>query len=86
MSFRTSGLLRVRLILASWAGSRSILKALAEEAHNVVPVVRNSSVSVEREGVAVAVGASRPGTGYNEYAAVDVRTTRKLSRGFDSER
>jgi hypothetical protein len=64
----------------------SILRALAEEEHSAVPVVRKKSVSVERDGVAVVAGASRPGTGYSEYAAVAVRTTKKLSRGFDRER
>jgi 5-deoxy-D-glucuronate isomerase len=64
----------------------SIFRALAEEAHSAVPVVRKKSVSVEREGVAVVAGAKSPGTGYNEYAAVAVKTTRKLSRGFDKER
>lgn len=86
MSFRTSGRLRVRLIFASCSGSKSILKAFAEEEHRAVPVVRNKRVSVESEGVAVAAGASKPGTGYNEYAAVAVRTTRKLNRGFERER
>jgi len=51
-----------------------------------VPDVRKKSVRVERDGVAVAAGASRPGTGYSEYAAVALRTTRKERRGFDSER
>jgi hypothetical protein len=64
----------------------SILNAFAEDEHRAVPVVRNSSVRVEREGVAVAAGARRPGTGYREYAAVAVRTTRKLRRGFERER
>jgi hypothetical protein len=64
----------------------SMLKAFAEDAQSAVPVVRKRSVRVESEGVAVTAGASRPGTGYREYAAVDVRTTRKLSRGFVRER
>lgn len=63
-----------------------MLKALADAEHNAVPDVRKKSVRVEREGVAVAAGASSCGTGYSEYAAVAVRTTRKESRGFDSER
>ncbi|CAI6335944.1 unnamed protein product [Periconia digitata] len=86
ISLRTSGLFRVLLIFASCSGSMSILKALADDAHSAVPVVRKNSVSVERDGVAVAVGASSPGTGYSEYAAVAVRTTRNESRGFDRER
>lgn len=64
----------------------SILKALADAEHNAVPEVRKRSVSVEREDVEVAAGARSSGTGYNEYAAVAVRTTRKESRGFDKER
>jgi hypothetical protein len=64
----------------------SMLKAFADAEHSAVPDVRKRSVRVEREGVAVAAGASSCGTGYNEYAAVAVRTTRKESRGFDSER
>jgi hypothetical protein len=63
-----------------------MLRALAEDEHNAVPVVRKKSVRVESEGVAVAAGVRSPGTGYREYAAVAVSTTRKLSRGFDSER
>lgn len=63
-----------------------MFKAFADAVHKAVPDVRNKSVSVDREGVAVAAGASRPGTGYNEYAAVPVRTIKKESRGFDSER
>jgi hypothetical protein len=64
----------------------SMLSAFAEAEHSAVPDVRKKSVRVEREGVAVAAGANSPGTGYNEYAAVAVRTTRKDRRGFDSER
>ena len=63
ISFRTSGRLRVRLILASWAGSRSMLRALADEQHSAVPVVRKRRVRVERDGAAVTVGARRAGTG-----------------------
>ena len=63
-----------------------MLNAFAEAEHKAVPVVRNSRVRVDREGVAVAAGASSPGTGYREYAAVAVRTTRKLRRGFERER
>ena len=72
--------------MASCCGSMSMFRAFAEDAHSAVPVVRKKSVSVDREGVAVVAGARRPGTGYNEYAAVAVRTTRKLRRGFDKER
>jgi hypothetical protein len=59
---------------------------LADAEHSAVPDVRKKSVRVESEGVAVAAGASSPGTGYSEYAAVAVSTTRKVRRGFDSER
>ena len=72
--------------MASCSGSKSMFKAFAADAQSAVPVVRKSSVSVEREGVAVAAGESSPGTGYSEYAAVAERTTRKLRRGFDNER
>jgi hypothetical protein len=40
-----------------------MLKAFADAEHNAVPDVRKKSVRVERDGVAVAAGASRPGTG-----------------------
>jgi hypothetical protein len=63
-----------------------MLRALAEDEHSAVPVVRKKRVRVDSDGVAVAAGASSPGTGYKEYAAVAVSTTRKLRRGFDSER
>lgn len=63
-----------------------MLKAFADAEHSAVPEVRNSSVRVESDEVDVAAGASSSGTGYNEYAAVAVRTTRKESRGFVNER
>lgn len=63
-----------------------MLKALADAEHRAVPDVRKNNVRVESDGVAVAAGASNCGTGYNEYAAVAVSTTRKESRGFDKER
>jgi hypothetical protein len=64
----------------------SMLKAFAEAEHSAVPDVRNKRVRVESDGVAVAAGASSCGTGYNEYAAVAVSTTRKESRGLERER
>ena len=64
----------------------SMLRAFAEAEHSAVPDVRKKRVRVERDGAAVAAGASSPGTGYKEYAAVAVRTTRKDRRGFDRER
>jgi hypothetical protein len=51
-----------------------------------VPGVRKASVRVLRDGAAVVADWSSMGTGYTLYAAVVVRTIRKLSRGFDSER
>jgi hypothetical protein len=72
--------------MASYLGSMSMLKAFADAEHSAVPEVRNKSVRVERDGVAVAAVDSSCGTGYSEYAAVAVSTTRKERRGFDSER
>jgi hypothetical protein len=43
-----------------------MLKALAEAAQRVVPVVRKSRVRVEREGAAVSEGDNISGTGYKE--------------------
>ena len=83
---RTSGLFRVRLIMASYFGSKSMLRALAEALQRAVPEVRNTRVKADRDGEVVFVGSSRAGTGYNEYAADVVRTIRKDSLGFDSER
>lgn len=40
-----------------------MLKAFAEAAHRVVPVVRKKRVRVEREGVSVNDGDSISGTG-----------------------
>lgn len=51
-----------------------------------VPVVRKARVRVLRDGAAVVADRSRAGTGYTLYAAVVVKTMRKLSRGFDKER
>jgi hypothetical protein len=61
-----------------------MLNAFADAAQRVVPVVRKRRVSGEREGVAVAERSS--GTGYREYEAQAVRTTRMERRGFESER
>jgi hypothetical protein len=63
-----------------------MLNALAEAAHRVVPVVRKSKVRVESEGASVREGDSISGTGYKEYVAHAVRTTRTLKRGFERER
>lgn len=83
---RTRGRLRVRDILASCAGSKSMLRALAEATVAKVPVVRKARVRVEREGVCVADTDRREGTGYNEYEAVVVRTMRVARRGLESDR
>lgn len=85
-SFLTRGLLRVRLILASWLVSNSIFSVLAHAIVLKVPVVRNSRVKLLSEGVCVAAVESREGTGYSEYEAVVVRTTRKARRGLVRER
>lgn len=41
---------------------------------------------VESDGVSVKDGESNSGTGYKEYDAIAVRTTRTERRGFESER
>src|SRR5687767_14148740 len=86
MSLRTRGRFLVRLIFASNAGSMSMCRAFAEAEQSALPVVRKKRGRVEREGGGVVAGARSPGTGYREYVAVAVRTTRKLSRGFARER
>jgi len=63
-----------------------MLKALADAADNAVPVVRKSKVSGESEGISSEEGEIISGTGYREYDAIDVRTTRTDNRGFERER
>lgn len=58
--------------------------ALAEQ--SAVPVVKNRSVSGLRLGVSVIVGISISGTGYSAYGAMADRTTRKVRRGFVSDK
>jgi hypothetical protein len=82
MSPRTRGLFLVRLILASCAGSKSMLSVFADAMVKKVPLVRKPSVRVLRDGAAVTDVLSRPGTGYMEYEAVVVNTIRKASRGL----
>ena len=41
---------------------------------------------MERDGASVREGDNISGTGYNEYVAHAVRTTRTVKRGFESER
>lgn len=83
---RTSGRFFVLLILASCCGSNSIFNVLADAICRNVPLVRNSSVRVLSEGASVTDVLSKAGTGYMEYDAVVVRTTRKARRGLDKER
>ena len=63
-----------------------MLSVFAEAIVRNVPVVRKASVSVLSDGAAVVADCSNVGTGYTLYAAVVVRTIRKASRGFDSDR
>lgn len=51
MSPRTRGRLRVRDIWASYAGSRSMFRVLADAMVPKVPVVRKKSVKVDKDGV-----------------------------------
>lgn len=87
---RTSGRFRVRVIKASYFGSKSILRVLAQAHDKNVPVVRKRKVKVEVERVVCSSGAAEvdriSGMGYNEYAEVVVRRIRKESRGFVRER
>jgi hypothetical protein len=83
---RTRGLFLVRLILASKAGSNSMLRVFADAMVRKVPLVRKPNVRVLSDGAAVAVVLSRPGTGYMEYDAVVVNTIRKASRGLQRAR
>jgi hypothetical protein len=63
-----------------------MLKAFALAAERAVPEVRKRSVRVLRLGVSVKEGCRSAGTGYKEYEAIAVSTTRTESRGFESER
>ena len=83
---RTKGLFLVRLILASKAGSKSMLSVFADAMVRNVPLVRKPRVRVLREGAAVTDVLSRPGIGYMEYDAVVVNTIRKASRGLQRAR
>lgn len=85
-SFRTNGRFRVRLILASCSGSKSIFRELALAEAKAVPVVRKSNVKVDNDGDAVVDGRRRAGTGKSEYAVVVVRTMRNDNRGLDKDR
>ena len=83
MSLRTSGLVRVRVILASCSGSNSMLSALAQAEESVVPAVRFNKVNGESSG---KVENGDTATGKRVYALAVVKTIRKVRRGFDSER
>lgn len=52
-SLRTRGLLHVRLMRASYLGSRSMFRVLAEAQLRNVPVVRYANVSVDADKVSV---------------------------------
>ena len=80
---RTSGLVRVLDIFASWAGSRSMLRAFAQALESAVPAHRLRRVSGERL-MEAEIGLI--GTGNSAYAVVVVRTVRAVSRGLDKER
>jgi hypothetical protein len=89
-SLRTRGLLRVRVMRASYLGSKSMFRVLAEADERNVPVVRYASVRVDADKVVVearlAVVVRMSGIGYKEYAAVLVRTIKKERRGFERDR
>lgn len=89
-SLRTSGLLRVRVIRASYFGSKSMFRVLAEAEERKVPVVKYANVRVDADKVVaearLAVVVRMSGMGYSEYAAVLVSTIRKERRGFERER
>lgn len=59
-----------------------MLSVFADAMVKNVPLVRKPSVSVLRDGAAVAEVLRRSGTGYMEYEAVVVNTIRKASRGL----
>jgi hypothetical protein len=90
MRFRTIGRFRVRVIRASYFGSKSIFRVFAAAHERKVPDVRNKSVSVDVDNVEVKSGVALldriSGIGYNEYADVVVRRIRKESRGLVSAR
>ena len=69
ISFRTSGLFRVRDIIASYLGSMSILRVFADAEDKNVPVVRKRSVKVDVESVVgdrSDVALIMSGIGYSE--------------------
>lgn len=80
------GRLRVRLILASCSGSKTMFSAFAEAEHNAVPVVRSTKVMADRDDEVVADGRRRSGVGYREYAAAVVSTIRNERRGLERDR
>lgn len=85
INFRTRGLFRVRVIKASYLGSKSILNVFAQAQDKKVPVVRKSRVRVEVEkevSTDEAVVERISGIGYKEYAEVVVRRIKKDKRGL----
>lgn len=50
-SFRTRGLLRVRVIRASYLGSKSMFRVFAEAEERKVPVVKYANVRVDADKV-----------------------------------
>ena len=69
ISFRTRGRLRVRVMRASYFGSKSIFKVFAHAHDKKVPVVRKSRVRVDVENddsTEDAVDERISGMGYNE--------------------
>jgi hypothetical protein len=75
---------------ASYLGSKSMFRVLAEADERNVPVVRYASVRVDAGKVVVearlAVVVRMSGIGYKEYAAVLVRTIKNERRGFERDR
>ena len=63
---RTNGRFRVRLIMASYFGSNSMLSVFALADDRAVPIVKNSKVRVDSDGDAVVDGSSNAGTGKSE--------------------
>lgn len=89
ISFRTNGLFRVRVILASCFGSKSMLRVLAHAHDKNVPVVKKRSVRVEVEkedSTEDAVNERISGIGYKEYAEVVVSKIKNDSRGLVRDR
>lgn len=75
----------MRVIKASYLGSKSMLKVFAQAHDRKVPVVRKRRVMVDVENEVStdeAVVERMSGMGYNEYAEVVVSRIKKDKRGF----